>query len=111
MCTPQLIQQAAQIKAAQEMQQQSPISQTQDPSAYARPKSVADAINSSPAMMDVVNPIEGGFVPITREEFMNDGPIRQVPMIQKQITPIAPVRRTQTVGELLGIPPGSVPGI
>lgn len=63
-------------------------------------------------------PKEMQIVPITKEEF--DGPvmsdsIRSIPqhMMRKQYAPMPelPIQRKPTVGELLGIKPGSVPGI
>lgn len=35
-------------------------------------------------------------------------PVQEIPMIRKELVPI---KRSPTVGELLGIPPGSTPGI
>ncbi len=63
-------------------------------------------------------PKEMQMVPITKEEF--DGPvmsdsIRSIPqhMMRKEYAPMPelPIQRKPTVGELLGIKPGSVPGI
>ena len=57
-------------------------------------------------------PVDMPMVPITKEEF--DGPIvsdsiQSIPrhMMRKELSPM-PIKRQPTVGELLGIPPGSV---
>jgi hypothetical protein len=57
-------------------------------------------------------PMDMPMVPITKEEF--DGPIvsdsiQSIPrhMMRKELSPM-PIKRQPTVGELLGIPPGSV---
>lgn len=113
MCTPQLIQQAAQIKAAKEVQaanNQAPqevhasisqISDMFDPSTGQRVGQVGPQMNLP-------------MIPITRAEF-EQGPVNmmheqisQMPRMPiPRVAPIQPIQRTPTVGELLGIKPGT----
>ena len=113
MCTPQLVQQAVESGQAAGIipgQQVNPRpAQPQlDPRWASSAGQISELFDMNNGQRISGPPVSVPMVPISREEFINDAPLRQIPMMVKQN---APIRREPTVGELLGIPPGSVPGI
>lgn len=70
-------------------------------------QSIADAVaqanqpvNQAPKVQHVQHMMSKQYEPMP--------PVQEIPMIRKELVPI---KRSPTVGELLGIPPGSTPGI
>lgn len=100
MCTPQLIQQAAEIKA-QSMSAPSAV-----PSPLPGQPSVDSYNFNAEQISDVFQPDQIQYMMSKQYEPMPQ--VQTVPMIRKEM---APIKRQPTVGEILGIPPGSVPGI
>ena len=112
MCTPQ-IQQAAQY-VAQQRALDAGIS-PQDaaanggqygvlPQQQGQQATIADVMNSIPRQQ-----MQPQHMMMQKMEQHNPAPRMQ--MMKEKYTPMQPIQRSPTVGELLGIPPGSVPGI
>ena len=130
MCTPQLIQQAAQAKVAEQISPQAGVSmasggpaavpgQNMGPPADSYQPSITELRDPiSPGWTNAIQGIAGLFPPNgPRVQHMMHSNAQQMP--PRQVIPTLPMptqqpmqpMRSPTVGELLGIPPGSVPGI
>ncbi|CAB4150040.1 hypothetical protein UFOVP549_30 [uncultured Caudovirales phage] len=130
MCTPQLIEAAAAAKAAQQINPQAgPVMASGGPAAVPGQNMGPASDSYQPSITELRDPISPGWVNAIQGVaglFPPDGPrvqhmmesnIQQMP--PRQVIPTLPMptqkpmqpMRSPTVGELLGIPPGSVPGI
>lgn len=115
--TPQAAMAAGQIGASMGGTNNQPVS----PQMAASIQSISEMFdpNTGRTIRRLGPPTNMPVVPITKEEF--DGPvisdsINSIPqhMMRKEYYPmplVQPIKRSPTVGEILGIPPGSVPGI
>lgn len=132
MCTPQLVQQAvASGQAAGIIPGQQPNPQQLNPQqVIAAGQLGAGAGSTISKISELFDPITGQrisqvgpavempMVPISREEFDEEGPVHMMhsqinsipraPMPRMPMPAMQPIQRQPTVGELLGIPPGSV---
>lgn len=120
MCTPQLVQQAvASGQAAGIIPGQQPNPQQLNPQqAMAGKISELFDPRTGQRISQVGPAVEMPMVPISREEFDEEGPVHMMhsqinsipraPMPRMPMPAMQPIQRQPTVGELLGIPPGSV---
>lgn len=120
MCTPQLMQQAAQAKAAEQISPQAGgVMASGGPAAVPGQGMGPPADSYQMNMTELRDPLHPGWESAIQGVaglFPPNGPQQMPP---RQVIPTLPMPRQQpmqpmrspTVGELLGIPPGSVPGI
>jgi hypothetical protein len=127
MCTPQLVQQAvasgqaAGIIPGQQVNPQDAIAAGQLGAGMGATASKISELfdpRTGQRISQVGPAVEMPMVPISREEFDEEGPVHMMhsqinsipraPMPRMPMPAMQPIQRAPTVGELLGIPPGSV---